>query len=462
MSEPPPITASASRLVAPTNVGFIGCGWAFDLYMESWSGHPELRVAGAADIDPARLETVSRHYGIDNYESNEALLADPRIDIVVNLTPIPSHCAVTKAALLAGKHVYSEKPVADEPSEMRELFALAKSRGLHLASAPSMLFGDAALTMWKAVVDGAVGKPRLVYADLESHAEIFGRPDSWRSRTGAPWPYRAEFEAGCVLEHAGYHISCMCAIFGPVRSVTAFSCCTIPDKTDPPLDPPSSPDFSVAALKFESGVVGRLTCSVGAPRAHRIRVIGSRGAISAETSHYRGPVRLLTLRGLALRGYEFFSVRDSSFLSHLFGLAGRRVPLVRESRCPRGDGRGTGQAGWRERLRRRERGWEDKSIGIAELAEAVRAGRPPFPGPDFWEHVAELTLLIHHAGADAGTQTLASRFEPLVLPPRARQDPSDYRRAARPPILETWLRGASRRLRRAIGPANQAAEERST
>ena len=428
------------------NIGFIGCGWAFDLYMESWARHPELRIAGAADLDPARLHTVSRHYRIAEYESNEALLADPGIDIVVNLTPIPAHYPVTKAALLAGKHVYSEKPVADSAAGTRELFALAKSRGLHLASAPSVLYGDTALTMWRAVEDGAVGEPRVVYAELDYHQPIFGRPENWRSRTGAPWPYRAEFEAGCTLQHSGYYLSLMCAIFGPVKSVTAFSECTIPDKTDPPLDPPDAPDFSVACLKFESGVVGRLTCSVAVPFDHRFRVIGSRGLISADTYRdYRCPVRLVRLAGLTLRGYEFPFVRGSAFLSRLFGMAGRRIPLVGSPVASGREGCGTGPTGWLERWRRQRRGGQDKTLGIAELAEAIRTGRRPFPGPEFWEHITELSWLIHEAGPTSRTRAPVSRFEPLALPPRAREHASDY---PSPPFLETWFRGAWRRLRK--------------
>ena len=438
----PPASASGgpvSRPVRSVNIGFIGCGWAFDRYMESWARHSELRIAGAADLDPARLDTVSRHYRIAEYESNEALLADPGIDIVVNLTPIPAHYPVTKAALLAGKHVYSEKPVADDASRARELFALAKSRALHLAGAPSVLFGDTALTMWKAVEDGAVGRPRLVYAELDSHAAIFQHPESWRSSTGAPWPWRAEFEAGCTLEHSGYYLSWMCALFGPVQSVTAFSDCTIPDKADPPLDPPDAPDFSVACLKFESGVVGRLTCAAGVPYDHRFRVIGNRGVLSADTYRdYRCPVRLVRFTRLPLRGHGLSSVRASAFLQRLFGVSGRRVPLVGSPVAFERAAR-NGSAGWRDRLRRRERGWQDKSLGIAELAGAVRAGRRPFPGPEFHEHITELSLLIHDAGARGRTQAPVSRFEPLALPSRARNDPADYRRAARPPLLENWI-----------------------
>lgn len=70
-------------------VGFIGCGWAFDLYMGTWGRHPHLEIAGVADLDPVRLGVVSRYYNIPCYQSNEAMLADSDIDIIANFTPPP-------------------------------------------------------------------------------------------------------------------------------------------------------------------------------------------------------------------------------------------------------------------------------------------------------------------------------------------------------------------------------------
>ena len=70
-------------------IGIIGCGWAFEIYMETWGRHPHLEIAGVADLNPVRLGVVSRHYNIRPYQSNEALLADPDVAIVVNLTPPP-------------------------------------------------------------------------------------------------------------------------------------------------------------------------------------------------------------------------------------------------------------------------------------------------------------------------------------------------------------------------------------
>ena len=70
-------------------IGIIGCGWAFELYMATWREYPHLEIAGVTDLDPVRLGIVSRHYNVPYYESNEAMLADPDVDIVVNLPPPP-------------------------------------------------------------------------------------------------------------------------------------------------------------------------------------------------------------------------------------------------------------------------------------------------------------------------------------------------------------------------------------
>ena len=329
------------------------------------------------------------------------------------------------------------------------MFALAKAKGLHLAGAPALIFGETARTMWKAVREGAVGTPRLVYAEHDAGPVHRLHPERWRSRSGAPWPWAAEFEAGCTLEHAGYYLSWMCALFGPVRSVTAFSDHTLPDKTegilDPgfdsarDLDPPDAPDYSVASLKFESGVVGRLTCSLGAPRDHRFRVMGSRGVLSAESSRHGCPVYFEPYAGLPLQGRMRYSIRRSAILRRLWGVGGRRVPPVRD---PNPGDRG----------RRREGAQQDKCAGITELADAIRIGRPPFPGPDFLEHLTELTLLIHGAGAESRTRTPTTSFEPLSLPAPVRNAPSDWRRATRPPLPENLarrLRAGERALRAA-------------
>ncbi len=101
-------------------IAFVGCGYVFDIYMRTKWAHPELEVCGVFDIDTARANTVGRHYGFHVYPDYETLLADPAVEIVVNLTSIRAHYEVTKSALEAGKHVYSEKPLTTEINQTCE------------------------------------------------------------------------------------------------------------------------------------------------------------------------------------------------------------------------------------------------------------------------------------------------------------------------------------------------------
>lgn len=367
--------------------------------------------------------------------------------------PPPVHYAVTKAALEAGKHVYSEKPVTTNLAQARNLFELAEANGLFLSCAPSNVLSDTAQTMWKAVDDGTVGDVHIIYAEFDSNPTYLMSPERWRSRTGAPWPYLHEFEMGCTLEHAGYALSWMCAMFGPVKSVTAFSKCVIPDKTDLPLNPPDTPDFSVACLDFHSGVVGRLTCSIVAPYDHRFRVIGNKGMLTADTYYsYRCPIYLERFTKLPLTGHTMATVRNNTLLQRLFGVGGRRLKLVRNP-LPGADrvndthGPWWDIEAWRDRFWKHEKGEPDKCVGIAELADAIRSGRQPFPAHDFTYHITELIFAIQGASTQGRTSLPESSFKSVALRERTREHDSDYRRAARPPLLEQIFLGMPDRLR---------------
>lgn len=423
-------------------VGIIGCGYVCDTYMATWARHPKLALAGVTDRDPARAEAIATRYGLRRYATNAELLADPAIDIVVNLTSIDSHAEVTRDALLAGKHVYSEKPLTMDLDVARELVALAAEKGLTLACAPSNTLGDTTQTMWRAVLDGVVGNVRLIYAEMDDNPIYLMQPERWRSPSGAPWPVQHEYEAGCTIEHVGYHLTWLCAIFGPVASVTAFSKWTVPDKTPLPLDPPDTPDFSVACLDFRSGVTARVTCSISAPWDHRMRIVGDEGMLTADTyRHYRCPVYLERFTKLSMNARKSYSVRTSTFLQWVFRVGGRRLKLVRNA-PPGAGGRivSTGGPWWSPRaalgrLKRSELGQQDKCIGIAELADALATGRPVFPGADFMLHLTELTLAIQNAGPRGSTHALTTDFAPVAPQAETLRARIDYRAALRVPLL---------------------------
>src|SRR2546421_9892738 len=215
---------------APARIAIVGCGFVADLYMRTLQRHPSLALAGAFDRDAARMERFTRFHRAHAYAALDELLRDPAVQIVVNLTNPRSHLDVSRAALLAGKHVSSEKPLAMSMHEARDLCALARERGLQISSAPCSLLGETAQTMARALRDGVVGRVRVVYAEMDDGLVHRMPYRKWVGDSGVPWPHVDEFEVGCTLEHAGYCVPWLAAFFGPAVSVTAFASVQIPDK----------------------------------------------------------------------------------------------------------------------------------------------------------------------------------------------------------------------------------------
>ncbi|MHA7872881.1 MAG: Gfo/Idh/MocA family protein, partial [Hyphococcus sp.] len=265
-------------MASPTGkVAIVGTGFVADLYMRSLKTFPGIDVAGAFDIDAARLQAFCAYWTVPTAESLDSLLANDAIDLVLNLTNPHAHYAVSKAALEAGRHVYSEKPLATSMDDARALRQLAHGKKLMLASAPCSWLSEAAQTVWKSISTGSIGTPRLVYAELDDGFIPQAPYRQWKSESGAPWPYEDEFKTGCTLEHAGYYLTWLMAVFGPVRRVVAAAANTVPGKL--PGGAETAPDYSTAVLFFHTGVVARLTCSIVAPHDHSLRIIGDDGVL---------------------------------------------------------------------------------------------------------------------------------------------------------------------------------------
>jgi predicted dehydrogenase len=381
-------------------IAIVGCGFVADFYGGTLPLHPELELVAVTDRDPERAERFAARHGAAAAPSLDALLADPRVALVVNLTNPASHHAVTKASLEAGKHVYSEKPLAMVLGEAEELVALAEARGLMLAGAPCSILGETAQALGRALRDRAVGTVRLAYAELDDGPIHRMGPDAWASPRGTPWPWRDEFTVGCTLEHAGYYLAWLVAYFGPARSVTAFSTCLVPEKhTDLPPEA-VAPDFSVACIRFASGVVARLTCGTVAPHDHALRIIGDEGELSVDECWHNGaPLRLRRLTPLGQRAESYAWLGRSALGRALYGLDGRRDP-----RSP--------AAGLRRRLRRHEM---DYLLGIAEVAAALRERRACRLSARLALHVTEIALAIHNARETGAPVAIGSSVAPEEL-----------------------------------------------
>lgn len=375
-------------------IAIVGCGFVADYYLKTLPANPTLTLLGVMDRDRDRAERFSKYHSVRIYHSLGELLSDCSVDIVVNLTNPRSHYAVSKACLEAGKHVYSEKPLAMNLAEAKELVELAQRQGLYLSSAPCSLLGETAQTVWKALREKKVGTVRLVYAEMDDGMVHRMPYKKWLSVSGIPWPYKDEFEVGCTLEHAGYYLTWLPAFFGPAKIVTAFSSCLIPDKeTDVPLEV-IAPDFSVACIQFASGVVARLTCSIVAPHDHSLSVIGDKGILGVDDCWSYGASVYIK---------RMIRIRRRVLISPLR----QKYPLVRKPvRFHYG---GSQQM--------------DFSRGVAELAAAIREKRPCRLSADYALHTNEMVLAIQDAKETGAAYTMTTSFDPIEPMPWPEQPP---------------------------------------
>jgi predicted dehydrogenase len=378
--------------VERTDIVIVGCGFVADSYRQCLDLHPELRLVGVYDRDAGRLAAFRATWGDEGFGSMAATLS--AAPVVVNLTSVESHFEVTQAALATGRHVYSEKPLATSAHGARALQAQASGAGLRLAGAPCNLLGEAAQTAWAAVRAGRIGRPRLVYAELDDGLVHKAPYRNWISRSGRRWPARDEFEIGCTFEHAGYALGPLAAMFGPARRVTAVSGLMIADKgVEPPLPHPA-PDFSVGLIEYDGGVIARVTNSIVAPYDHRFRIVGEEGALEiGELWDYASPVKLR--RPAASRLARFAERRFG-------GLPPQRLKPARPCPLPRGRGKPT----------------MDFMRGVAELAEALQENRRCRLDADLAVHIAEVTERLQHPERFEDRAVL-SAFDPIPPMPWA-------------------------------------------
>jgi predicted dehydrogenase len=367
------------------NLAIVGCGFVADYYMATLPLHPELRLLGVMDRDGERAEHLAKTYGVGKYATLDELLEDSGVELVLNLTNPRNHFEVSKAALLAGKHVYSEKPLAMEMAQAAELVRLAESRGLAIASAPCSILGETAQAVWKVLREGKMGTVRVVYAEMDDGMVPLMQHGKWLSVSGVPWPSKDEFEVGCTLEHAGYYLNWLAAWFGPATTVTSFASVQLPDKLPGVALDMDSPDFSVACIQFASGVVARLTCSLLAPHDHTLKIVTDRGVVYTDDCwDYRSPVYSRSM----------VTIRRKTFLN----------PLRKRYRLPKTPYKKPKTPG---------AATMDYARGPAELAESVRLGRACRLSPRFSLHVNEMALAIHWARELGATYHMTTTFEPM-------------------------------------------------
>jgi predicted dehydrogenase len=273
-------------------VAFVGAGdVAEKLYAPTLADPVEL--AGAADLDADRARALVERFGGRPYGSLDEILDDGDVDVAVVLTPHDTHERLVRRALLAGKHVFSEKPLALTAEGARGLVGLAREQGVRLGAAPSTTWGEAQQTAWKVLREGRLGRLRLAYAEVN-----WGRIESWHS---SPQPF---YEFGPLFDVGVYPLTVLTSFLGPACRARGYGTILMsPRETlDGRTFEVGAPDFGVALIEF-GDVLVRLTTNfyVGHHTPQQgIEFHGDAASLLTSWYDFDGPVQLAPFGG----GYE--------------------------------------------------------------------------------------------------------------------------------------------------------------
>ena len=196
--------------VKKIRVGIIGCGSVSGVYLPHLSKSPYVQLISACDIIPERAKNASVKYKIPNfYPSIERMLAGPPFDLLVNTTDMQEHGRLNKIALLDGKHVWSEKPMANTYKEGKELVDLANEKGIRIWGAPAVVNSPQFAFMARAINEGRLGKVAAAHAHY--------------GHLGPHWSaFFYEKNGGSMPDLAVYNMASLTGLLGPAKSVVAM------------------------------------------------------------------------------------------------------------------------------------------------------------------------------------------------------------------------------------------------
>ncbi len=355
------------------NVGVVGVGNISRIYLENLTSRFSsfVRVVGCADLVSERASEAARAWELPRaYRSVDELLADPEVDIVLNLTIPAGHHDVCARALEAGKHVYVEKPLSIDLDDGARLMAKSGAKGLRVGAAPDTFLGAGLQTCRRLIDEGVIGDPVGAQAFMLSrgHESWHPAPEFYYKQGGGP-----------MFDMGPYYLTALVSLLGPVASVAGATSISFPRRTitSEPLAGQiidvEVPTHVLGLLTFASGAIASISMSfdVAASEVPRIEIFGSEGTLSVpDPNGFGGPVRIRR-RG----GYEW-----------------REVPVE----LPYAD--------------------NSRGLGLADMAAAIANGRPHRASGELGNHVLEIMHGVHIA-ADAGKNhtlcTTAVRPEPL-------------------------------------------------
>lgn len=348
-------------------VGMVGVGAISGIYLENITKHfPEIELVAVCDLIKERAKSAKERYNVPKiYDTMEELFADDEIDIVLNLTRPYEHFEVSKGALLAGKHVYSEKPLGASFEEGLELVRIAKEQNRMIGGAPDTFLGAGIQTCRKLIDSGMIGEPvgAAAFMICRGHESWHPDPDFYYQYGGGP-----------MMDMGPYYVTALVNLLGGVKAITGVT--KTPFATRMITSEPHAgetiqvnvPTSVMGMLHFDSGIVGTIftTFDVYYPTQPRFEIYGSEGTlIVPDPNGFGGPIKL-------------FHSRDHEM---------KELPLLFD--------------------------YEENSraLGLADMAKALETGRDPRASYEQTLHVLEILTAFKKSSDEQKTIPLTTHFE---------------------------------------------------
>lgn len=278
----------------PVNVAMIGVGCISGIYLENITKtFKDIKLIGVCDLVRERAEQAQQKYGVPKlYETMYDAFNDPEVELVLNLTRPYEHYEVSKAALEAGKHVYSEKPLGASLEEGQALVKLAEEKGLMLGGAPDTFMGAGIQTCRKLIDDGWIGDIVGSAAFMICHGHETWHPDP---------DFYYQYGGGPMFDMGPYYLTALINLCGGIHSVMSASkksfakrMITSQPFAGTPIDVNVN-TYVAGTIKYDSGAIGTLftTFDVYYPSQARFEIYGSRGTLFVpDPNGFGGPVKL--------------------------------------------------------------------------------------------------------------------------------------------------------------------------
>ena len=367
----------------PAIIGIIGCGNISDAYLKGAARSQLIRVKSCADLNAEAARSKASEYKIAAVPV-DALLADPDIEIVINLTVPLAHGPVSRQIITAGKHVYSEKPLAARFTEAQALMLAAAGRGVRVGCAPDTFLGAAHQACRRAIDGGRIGRPIAGAAAVLSHGMEHWHPNP---------EFFFKHGGGPIHDVGPYYVTQLVNLLGSVTRVTAQASTASPTRTvtsEPrrgQVIEVEVPTTVNGVLSFANGANVSLAASWDVWKHMRLpfEIYGSEGSMLVPDPNFFGDAPQITERDS--------DWQELDISAHPFGIPNRT-------------------------LRSGMQVADYRIIGLLDMAAALHQGRPHRANGDLALHVLEVLDAFERSsveGRHVMIETPCARPEPLPL-----------------------------------------------